>query len=528
MSDDFLWDLLSVAPAGPHGRDGGDGTVANDDPAYRDRLPWRSSHIVCALIVGVLFDAGMRADQLGLGASLGITVAGLGVLAHRPNRTRERIILIVGALALGWCIFLRSSAWLSVPTFLVSGHILVLAATPSTRPGGRIRSVVRRGFTALLGFADSSVDLWHRVVPRLRARPGRDPRWPLVRGVLFAVPVVLVLGALLASGDAVFADSLSIRVPSVGRAFAHVVTVLVGVYGAAGLFASSFLPPVDEAGHLDTAHLRPAEGVIILGSVAALYGLFAGVQLYAAIAGAEHVRATTGLTYAEYARSGFFQLLTVSVLTLFLLGLTRFLLGSVARVARPVLATSATLVFLTLVVVGVAFRRMALYEHAYGFTMRRLLPHIVIVLIGFVFVLLGISYIADLRIVGRLDAGPTLPAARSWLIPTVGFACVAVLIGCNVANLESVVARSQLERAARGGDVDAATREILGLGTDAVPVVIGTLKRQPSSTSTWSVLRNWACTGPGSTDWAGRTWSATAASSSRQWCARPTAEPDRR
>jgi hypothetical protein len=51
----------------------------------------------------------------------------------------------------------------------------------------------------------------------------------------------------------------------------------------------------------------------------ALFGAFAAAQLVVLAGGGRHVIETAGLTYAQYARSGFFQLLAVAVITLLIL-----------------------------------------------------------------------------------------------------------------------------------------------------------------------------------------------------------------
>ena len=57
-----------------------------------------------------------------------------------------------------------------------------------------------------------------------------------------------------------------------------------------------------------------------LGVLDALFLAFVAVQATVLFGGHAHVLETEGLTYAEYARQGFWQLLWVSALTLLVLG----------------------------------------------------------------------------------------------------------------------------------------------------------------------------------------------------------------
>ncbi len=88
---------------------------------------------------------------------------------------------------------------------------------------------------------------------------------------------------------------------------------------------------------------------------------FAGVQAVVALGGAEHVLETEGLTYAEYAREGFFSLLAAGALVLTVV-LAVSGSGRAGRVEGrwvPVVLAEVVLV-LTLVLVAVSVRRLGL------------------------------------------------------------------------------------------------------------------------------------------------------------------------
>src|SRR5262249_46596008 len=136
---------------------------------------------------------------------------------------------------------------------------------------------------------------------------------------------------------------------------------------------------------------------------------------------------SAGVTYADYARSGFFQLLWVSGITLGLLVLfsriSRFAERR-WRLAFTALALGA--IALTLMIDGVAFRRLSLYEEAYGFTMLRLYSHVFAIWLALVFVLLA----ADI-------AG--LWSRRRWFVAATTATALLVLLGLNVASPEALV-----------------------------------------------------------------------------------------
>jgi hypothetical protein len=209
----------------------------------------------------------------------------------------------------------------------------------------------------------------------------------------------------------------------------------------------------------------PVEATVVLGSLVALFCVFAAAQVVALSGGGGHVLRTAGLTYAEYARSGFFQLLAVAFLTLVaIVGLRAVtdLAGEGDRRRFTVLAEVA--IGLTLVVVVVAVRRLALYQAAFGLTMLRLYSSVFALWVGVVVVLAGMAIVG----VGRRRAG--FPAATAG-------AGLVLLLALNVVNPEAVVARHDVARAARAQRVDSA---YLGqLSDDAVPALVDGLARLP-------------------------------------------------
>src|SRR5207237_8333932 len=67
------------------------------------------------------------------------------------------------------------------------------------------------------------------------------------------------------------------------------------------------------------ASLGIVETCVVLGALDALFAAFVAVQFRSAFGGAAFVERTTGLTYAAYARRGFFELVVVAALALPLL-----------------------------------------------------------------------------------------------------------------------------------------------------------------------------------------------------------------
>lgn len=295
----------------------------------------------------------------------------------------------------------------------------------------------------------------------------------VARGALLGVPVMLVVGLLLAWADPIFRSWFDLT-----AVLQHLVLVSIGAWIVVGLCrAASAETP---APHLRSApSLGTVEATLVLGGICALYATFVGAQFVALSGGGHYVLVTHGLTYAQYARSGFFQLLACAAITLVVLLGVR----ACASPAGPVLAgLSGLTVALTIGVVVVAIRRLQLYEAAFGLTMLRLACLVVAVWVGVVFLLLG-STIIRRGLPRRL-----LPAA----VLVSGLLTVTVW---SAANPAAIVATTNLRRAEHGRQLD--VRQVASLGPDAVPALLAELGRLDAAQAT--ELRQAICARPAGT-----------------------------
>lgn len=282
-------------------------------------------------------------------------------------------------------------------------------------------------------------------------RPGRVALVTVVTVVL-----VTVFAALFAGADAQFAALIDSATPQWDPAYAagrFVVFALV----AGGALAASYLsintPRFDEAAPRRRTTLHLWEWAIPLGALTLLFAAFVFVQIRTLFGGQQYVRVTDGLTNAEYARQGFWQLLAVTALTLLVLATA---IGKAPRSSTRdrtgLRVLLGTLCVLSLVVVASALHRMWLYEQQYGFTTLRLFVTAVELWLGSVFVLV-------------IAAG--IPMSGRWLPRAVGITAVLTVLGMALVDPDAYIARHNVERFADTGKID--TGYLSRLSTDAVP-----------------------------------------------------------
>ena len=396
-------------------------------------------------------------DRVGIGWFLGWLVLTLGVAfgvrrsADLPRRERlVRSGWAAAALALLLIPAFRNTWWLV--TFSVLGAI---GCTALAIVGGRqVRSIlfslVAAPYAAFAGIP------W----VRRHLKAGRNPG--IARRAFFSVAltvvVLLVFGALLSSADVAFSELLDDAVPdfAIGSIFQWIFLAAAGgLLAVSGIYTLTAPPAtssmdIEGKGRLGLVEWAPACAALVL-----LFGGFVAVQFTVLFGGRRHVLQTAGLSYSQYARSGFWQLVAVTLLSLALIAaLARWAKRDqpVERVLLRVLL--GLLCALSVVIVASALSRMWEYQRVYSFTGERIFVMSSELLLGVIFVLIAVA--------GIKWQGRWIPAT------TVGLA-VLMLLGLAALDPEGYVASRNAARYAGSGKIDA--WYLRALSADATPAL---------------------------------------------------------
>lgn len=290
--------------------------------------------------------------------------------------------------------------------------------------------------------------------------------WPIVRGLLIALPIIAIFASLLASADAIFSEELN----SIIKLFFNLdilpeyifrfFYILVIGYVLAGTFLHPGSKSRDEKllGE-DKPGISPflgfTETTIVLGSVTILFAVFVVIQFRYFFGGQVNIN-IVGFTYSEYARRGFGELLAVAFFSLLLiLGLGVVAQRENDKERRIYSGLSAGIVVLVMIMLVSAYQRLRLYEIAYGFSRLRTYTHVVLIWIG---LLLGVVVI--LEIFHRERAFVT-----AALITSLGFAASLGLM-----NVDGFIVQQNVNRAVQGKGLD--VPYLVSLSNDSVPVLV--------------------------------------------------------
>ncbi len=439
-----------------------------------------SGALALGAVTAVTADLAFHDGLGGVGVVLLTVVVAAGLVSSRTVVSRQALACLGAAVVLSGFWLVRESPWIRIPTGCCAGACLVAGVW--TRPGDSLFDVPWLGTLRRAAVVAGQVVLapvWLvRGVAQGLPRGGRPVLRPMLRGLLIAVPLLGVLIWLLASADPLFASILRFNV-NPAAVTVHVLLLGFGALVAGTLARTANREAEAGAGTTGRHRLGRTEVVLVLGAVASLLAVFVATQVAASFGVGRHSLALRGISYASYARSGYFQLLwVVAITSVVVTVLDAVSTGDDLKPVPAVRALSLAIVVLTLAVEVTALRRLALYDQAFGLTMLR-----VACVVG------AVGMTAFLVLVGVWVAGGG--RRRRWLPGAAAVALVATVIGFAAMDPERTVATYDLGHA-RTTHLD--VRYLASLSDDAVPTLVAAIPTLPAVEA--GLLRQQLCARP--------------------------------
>ena len=446
----------------------------------KQRLAYPLAVTAVALLLGLAVDWLFYDKALGISLLLFVLLLigglfGLGLLEGKKPEPRN-LWLLLPLLFFSLMVAIRANAFVTVLNVLAVLALLTYLAF--FYGNGRVTELgvlgaflvpVRTGLHSsvlavpLLAAALES----HHITQRQRRL------FPVLRGLLLALPLLFVFTLLLTSADLVFAQYVERLLtldflPNLDEVIGRTIIVSVAAWGLAGglVYALAWreTAETDKSALENGVQTLPqqyglgfGEAATMLALVNGLFLIFVAVQFTYLFGGERHLN-LEGVTYAEYARRGFFELVVVAVLTLALvLALNWITRRSSKRQIRLFNSLSSGLALLVLVMLVSAWQRMELYETTFGYTELRL------------YVFAFMAWLAALLLWFLL----TLWRSPHRFALGLMVAAMGYLTTLNLLNPDAFIVRQNLARYAETGDLDAAY--LTTLSADAVPELVAAL-----------------------------------------------------
>jgi hypothetical protein len=460
-------------------------TVPLPAVAARARLRFGTRILPLAVGVGV-------ATRWALGGPLGLgfLVAVLSLVAafalaggrESVQQARAARSWVLAALFFAAMVVLRDSPELTAFNVVAVIGLLALAARDAVAAPERTRlldfplATLEAARGSLTGTAEAAHEAFAQALELKGRAPGSTAS--VVRGLALASPVVLVLTALLSSGDDHFHDALQGITGSVPDLVLSAADWAFWSFATASVAAGSLAyalrrRPLERAASQAPVTRRTVgatEGLIVLGSVVLVFAAFLGVQAAWLFAQDPSARGT-GLTYATWARKGFGELTVVALITWWLVELSRKRVTATGGADLALRGAGTLVLSQALVLLVSAHQRLALYDEVYGFTVTRIFAHA------------GIAFLG----LGLLTRLATLWVAKGSSAQWVVASALGVLAALNLLNPDAFVVHANLARSSAVVETD--WWYLSQLSADAAPALAGL----PASHSSDAALAHFAC-----------------------------------
>lgn len=307
--------------------------------------------------------------------------------------------------------------------------------------------------------------------PSLREKRGARV-WPVVRGIVIALPVIAIFASLLSSADPIFASRFKdfidlFKIDNLPEYIFRLAYILILAYLLAGTFlhaAQKSDEKVEEKTWV-SPFLGFTESTIVLGSVVLLFIAFVFIQFQYFFGGRANI-SIEGYTYSEYAVKGFGELVTVAFFSLLLLlGLGAITRRETENQRRTFSILGVGLVGLVIVMLIAAFQRLGLYEAAYGFSRLRTYTHVFMIWLGLL--LVAVVILEVLRRERLIGLG--------MVLASLGF-----VISLSLLNVDAFIVKQNVQREIRSttdktfaqGRADLDAQYFVDLSEDAIPSMV--------------------------------------------------------
>ena len=404
----------------------------------------------------------------------------------RPQRLTLILLPLLGFFSV--MTFIRAESMTSFLAYTFT--LLAMAILVVTYLGGRwmqyaILDYLGR-FLALAGSMIAKPIAFSVEARKAQAEAGIKPPkynlWPILRGLVIALPVVALFAALLSSADVVFGKQLDdliklFKLEDLPEYIFRLVYILVIGYALAGVVLHAAAESKDAKLIGEDKPILPPflgfiESAIVLGGVITLFAAFVVIQFQYFFGGHANIN-VEGYTYAEYARRGFGELVTVAFFALLML----LTLSSVTRretdsQRRIYSGFGVALVTLLLVMLLSAYQRLGLYEAVYGFSRLRAYTHVFLVWIG---LLLVATIVLEILRKERMFA-------FAALIASFGFAASLPIL-----NVDAFIVQQNIKREVEGialkdkDRVDLDAGYFVQLSDDVIPGLISSYQDESLS-----------------------------------------------
>ncbi|WP_102401687.1 DUF4153 domain-containing protein [Haloimpatiens massiliensis] len=449
-----------------------------------DKANIKYKTIIWCLVIGVLYDYFFKDYSIGISVFIYNTIfliAGVNLLYPNVNLKRKiSYVFLIPCIVLSFSYTIFNNGELAFLNLLVIpvlgvGYLISIRYSKSDLDNILISNVLDKIFKTVF----LSITIFYRFcIESFKDRRKNENRKNyknsnlkyIFKGMLISIPLLFVIIFLLSSADMVFAGYFSnIEDLFLNMTFKNFIRhlciiMLVTVYTFGLFFRLKYEDKLKNENSMEKKSKWEAITVItIVVTINFVYCIFSVVQFSYLYAGGSGIL-PEGITYAQYARKGFFELILVTLINLTIVLLNKkYVKSDNVKISIWCNILYSILIVFTYNMLFSAHYRMNLYEGAFGYTKLRVFVELFILLLSLIFavVLLGIWKCG-------------VPILKYSFIIGITMYCIM-----NFVNLDKMVAKKNIERYKNTAKID--VEYLISLSYDAAPQIQRLLKVKDSN-----------------------------------------------
>lgn len=451
--------------------------IINGTPTEQIIVNKKNIHlIICSLIVGILFNFLFVGNQLGISYPIFvIAFYGAWYLILGKNfsfKLNFGWLLSIPIFLLSFTYFMFSNNIFSVLNFIGIPILIVIQTTILSKSSTKDWFNITFVNDIIFGFFGRPflfIDRPFKIILKIFERKTNSTKLTIITkifvGLIVAIPLILIIISLLSSADQIFNNLIS-KIPFLFKNVNFnefifrsllVIFITLSFFSYTWSLIHNKLSNINIISEKLATPKRILDSIItatILTSINIIYLAFTIIQ-FAYLFGMLSYGLPKELTYAEYARRGFFELVVITLINLFILIMNINFSkkeGKIMWLMQNILNT--LLIAFTLIILISAHLRMSLYEEVYGYSYLRVLTHSFMV---FIFTLLIVTLIRVWY--------EKIALLKAYII----LALIAYTL-LNYLNIDWIIAKKNIELYYKTGNLDMYTLD--SLSGSAVPEII--------------------------------------------------------
>ncbi|MEA1936625.1 MAG: DUF4173 domain-containing protein [Patescibacteria group bacterium] len=442
--------------------------------------------IFFVLILGILVDYLFYQKSISISFFVfnSIAIIFALVLARRFDKkiSGTQYFILISILLFSAGVFLRASSFLAFFNIVGSLYLLFFFLTlflnKNISDFGFSKYIIYPLSFFLKSFPSASrfIRKYKNAIPENNKIVSKKLR-SVVRGVIIAIPFLIIFILLLSSADQVFQAYANkfIKIDLDPAIILRVLKVLFVSYLFLGIFSritknekleemkgsSQRLEPTSEKSRSAENKIKEnkssnfIESSTVLVLIELLFLAFIIIQFYYLFGGKDYVWGIEEyITYSEYAKKGFYELICVAIISFLLI----FAIDEAGKRKTPkekkiFKILGAVLVLEISVIIYSAFTRMTVYVDGYGLTFSRFLVFVFLLWIFFVF----LNFLYKMLLEKRKE------------LFFLSVFCLSIIfwVGINIINPDAFIARKNIARLVQGEELD--SFYLSHLSADAIP-----------------------------------------------------------